>query len=164
MAVRAVSRMEIIESLIIIYSLHEKSKFEGLEIGCLQGEFDRYLLRKFDNLYMTSIDPFPQLEDVHNNTTDYSDRFRLVLKRSDDAFFAGSKYDFIFIDGDHSYEQTKRDIVKYTPYVRPGGLMTGHNYDQYIAGFHPGVKRAVDEIFGNRVNFVNSDVTWWVKI
>ena len=35
--------------------------------------------------------------------------------------------DFLFIDGDHSYEGAKRDFEMYLPLVRPGGLVALHD-------------------------------------
>jgi len=52
--------------------------------------------------------------------------------------------DFIFIDADHSYEHCKQDIELWSPKVRPGGMISGHDYQDLF----PGVIRAVDESFG----------------
>ena len=41
--------------------------------------------------------------------------------------FAGSKIDFAFIDGDHSYEGVKADFLQYGPLVRPGGVIAFHD-------------------------------------
>lgn len=49
--------------------------------------------------------------------------------------------DLIFIDGNHSYESCRKDIAAWTPHVRPGGILCGHDYCDAC----PGVKRAVDE-------------------
>lgn len=35
--------------------------------------------------------------------------------------------DFLFVDGDHSYEGVKRDFELYSAYVRPGGLIAFHD-------------------------------------
>ena len=35
--------------------------------------------------------------------------------------------DFLFIDGDHSYEGVKRDFLDYSPFVKPGGLVGFHD-------------------------------------
>lgn len=35
--------------------------------------------------------------------------------------------DFLFIDGDHSYEGVKADYEKYSPFVRKGGLIAFHD-------------------------------------
>jgi predicted O-methyltransferase YrrM len=39
----------------------------------------------------------------------------------------GAEIDFLFIDGDHSYEGVKRDYEMYGPLVRPGGLIAFHD-------------------------------------
>lgn len=170
MPIQKINHEEIIASLIITHGLFDKSNnlsapmFYGLEIGCLRGEFDRYLLNKFSNLHMTSIDPTPIFKDVRTNIQDYDERFTLIQLKSDEVKFINREFDFIFIDGDHSYEQNKKDIERFIGLVKPGGFISGHNYDQYIEGIHPGVKKSVDEIFGNKVKFLNSDVTWWVSL
>jgi predicted O-methyltransferase YrrM len=56
----------------------------------------------------------------------------------------GRDIDFLFIDGDHTYEGVKQDWEMYSPLVRPGGLIAFHdvagNYDDTQ------VKRHWDEI------------------
>jgi hypothetical protein len=54
--------------------------------------------------------------------------------------------DLAFIDGDHSYEQVKQDILTWKRKVRRGGLLAGHDYN---AAF-PDVMRAVNETLANR--------------
>jgi predicted O-methyltransferase YrrM len=49
---------------------------------------------------------------------------------------SGRELDFLFIDGDHSYEGVKQDFEMYSPMVRKGGLVAFHE----IAG--PGGERA----------------------
>jgi predicted O-methyltransferase YrrM len=39
----------------------------------------------------------------------------------------GYKLDFLFIDGDHSYEGVKKDFEMYSPLVRSGGLIAFHD-------------------------------------
>ena len=56
--------------------------------------------------------------------------------------FEDGELDFVFIDGEHSYEAAKADIKAWWPKVRSGGLFVGHDYDRQR---FPGVCRAVDE-------------------
>lgn len=42
-------------------------------------------------------------------------------------FWAGAKIDFLFIDGDHSYEGVKADFENYYPLVREGGIIGFHD-------------------------------------
>ena len=39
----------------------------------------------------------------------------------------GSNIDFLFIDGDHSYQAVKRDFELYSPLVRKGGIVAFHD-------------------------------------
>jgi predicted O-methyltransferase YrrM len=39
----------------------------------------------------------------------------------------GEPADFLYIDGDHSYEGVRRDFEDYAPFVRPGGLVALHD-------------------------------------
>ena len=80
----------------------------------------------------------------------------LVAKQTLDAVFADSHkdetkaelqkvmaergvalVDYLFIDGDHSYEGVKSDFEKYSPLVRPGGIVAFH--DVAIDRKHPEV-------------------------
>lgn len=57
--------------------------------------------------------------------------------------------DFVFLDANHTYEEVKKDILLWTPKVRAGGFVSGHDY----GGIRDrngqwGVARSVHEIFG----------------
>jgi len=39
----------------------------------------------------------------------------------------GRQLDFLFIDGDHSYEGVKADFETFAPFVKPGGLVAFHD-------------------------------------
>lgn len=39
----------------------------------------------------------------------------------------GEKLDFLFIDGDHSFEGVKLDYIMYSPFVRKGGIIALHD-------------------------------------
>lgn len=66
--------------------------------------------------------------------------------------------DFILIDGDHSYEGVRQDIIDYYPLLRPGGIMLFHDYLPQLNEanmpsiyFHhgdkePGIRQAVNEL------------------
>ncbi len=55
--------------------------------------------------------------------------------------------DVLFIDADHSYQATLADIKAWLPKVKSGGVLCGHDYGDLF----PGVKQAVDEMFGEAV-------------
>ena len=91
-------------------------------------------------------------------------------------------FDFIFIDGDHTYEIVKQDILNFSKKLKSNGILCGHDCggliddfessiinenlisgafknSQYPSGIHPGVIKGVSEIFGS-----NNSLTIWSKI
>lgn len=53
--------------------------------------------------------------------------------------------DFVYIDANHAYSYIKEDIKVWTPKVKTGGLVSGHDYGNKRFG----VTQAVDEAFSN---------------
>jgi predicted O-methyltransferase YrrM len=66
-----------------------------------------------------------------------------ITGRSEEVF-AGFNWeiDFLFIDGDHSYVACKRDLVNWSPFVKRGGHIALHDYNNE---HWPGVVQATDE-------------------
>lgn len=162
------TRMEVIaEKLAALYGASNPDmRLHGLEIGCLNGDFDVWLLEKYPNMRITSIDPHPNdivLYRMLNDKPKIAERFRLIKSTSDDAIkYLERIYHFVFIDGEHSYEQTRRDILNYWQIVKKGGLLAGHNFEEFENCSHPGVAPAVNEIFG-KGNFILGDDITWIK-
>lgn len=84
---------------------------------------------------------------------------RPMMMPSMDAarIFRDETADLVFIDADHRYEAVLEDIRGWLPKVRSGGIICGHDY-----GGHPGVVRAVNEVFEGKANRAPSCV-WWVE-
>jgi len=59
---------------------------------------------------------------------------------------AGQKIDFLFIDGDHTYEGVKKDYEQYSPLVRPGGALAFHDVAWNAPGCACEVYRFWDEV------------------
>jgi predicted O-methyltransferase YrrM len=67
----------------------------------------------------------------------------------------GADFDLVFIDADHSYEGCRGDIGAYLPLVKPGGIISGHD-------FHwPGVERAARELLAPVQR--GPDSIWWAR-
>jgi predicted O-methyltransferase YrrM len=130
----------------------------GAEIGVLAGWTHWYLLDKRPELSMIAVDSWQTrsgscvygdaeriaaAQATFNATSKrYGSRSRVI---NEDSISAAAQVedgslDFVFIDGDHTYEACKRDIIAWLPKVKDGGWITGHDYHEF-----PGVKKAVDE-------------------
>lgn len=60
------------------------------------------------------------------------------------ARLADGELDFVYVDGDHTYEAVLADLDVYAPKVKPGGLLAGDDYG-VVGWWEDGVTRAVDE-------------------
>jgi predicted O-methyltransferase YrrM len=69
--------------------------------------------------------------------------------------------DFVYIDGNHSYEYVKQDIANYYPLVKQGGIIGGHDYFPYP---RTGVCQAVNEFVQQRgrIEFYAVFPDWWI--
>jgi hypothetical protein len=158
----------------------------GAEIGVFHGSMSVSLLERTD-LSLVMVDSWQgggasyvgdsadfhaglsqETQDYHfatakRRTGIFGDRARIIRKASLEAAkdIADGSLDFVFIDADHSYEGCKADIAAWMPKLKPGGLLSGHDYD------HPdfekfGVKRAVDEL-GLDVE-LGDNLTWFIQL
>lgn len=162
----------------------------GVEVGVFRGALSRYLLRKgVDRLFM--VDnwlPADEQPKHYKETRDYcaglapdeaaanealarqvaaaSGGRAVVLKMSSvDAArqINDGSMDFVFLDGDHSYEGLKADIAAWLPKVRKGGWIGGHDIDNPEPPFDfTGVRKAVDEAFPGGVD-ADENFTWFVR-
>ncbi len=62
----------------------------------------------------------------------------------------GRLIDFLFIDGDHTYEGVKQDFSMYAPLVRPGGIIALHDIVAHPIELHCEVDRFWNELRTNR--------------
>ena len=63
------------------------------------------------------------------------------------------KIDFLWIDGDHSYQGVKRDIKDWLPLVKKNAIICFHDYRD-----EPGVKKAVDELrAAGEIRFIKTE-------
>lgn len=115
------------------------------EVGVRDGRTSFHLLEHCANLELTAID----LEVYKFYTPEVAERYgkRLRVLQGNSSQVADliedASLDLVFIDADHSYEGVCKDILAYTPKLKPSGLLTGHDIDFF------GVNRAVKELIGN---------------
>ena len=103
--------------------------FEVLEIGLDVGISARCFL-EFPQIHLTSVDSGDVSGGVkHIEEWGWNNRWTFKHVKSDFFFLTNDKkFDIIFIDGDHSYEQTKKDIYGSWNCLEEGGLLVGHDY------------------------------------
>lgn len=71
----------------------------------------------------------------------------------------GRTFDLVFIDGDHRGQYVREDIALARTILRPGGILSGHDYD---CTDWPEVKPAVCEALGYEPAVVK--YIWWTEV
>jgi predicted O-methyltransferase YrrM len=93
-----------------VISLDFHFSFLGKVYGALQKPLLRKFVRNGKSLFLLRQDShLPETEQVVRN----------ILK--------DNELDFLFIDGDHTYEGVRADFTMYSPLVREGGLIAFHD-------------------------------------
>jgi predicted O-methyltransferase YrrM len=161
------------------YYLNTTIPLMGLEIGTMQGVGAENLLSKLPTLTLHGVDPYSEYKDwcgsvfhkdnkfkleAQSRLEQFGSRFILHKKTSDDALndFHDAYFDFIFIDGLHTYGQVLQDCRNYYPKLKTGGVCAGHDYGPQI----PDVVKAVDQFaseVGKTVIPFHDNAWYWIK-
>jgi hypothetical protein len=153
----------------------------GLELGVARAETTYYLLENCPNIKMYfCVDPWLPYMDWNGmitnqliadmklaaltNLSHFPDRVIVVQENSADAEkgVPDDTLDFIFIDGDHSFEAAYFDITTYWPKVKKGGLFAGHDagmrtVDDALAKFRQ------ENNITTPIRFCENQCWYWVK-
>ena len=152
----------------------------GVEIGVYKGITFKYLIEKCSQLKLTGVDVFyddrewlkwdeqstEKLEKTtpvawYHDLIKFCDKFKPRAKLIRDftnkahVNFKNNSLDFIFIDAGHTYKDVAEDIDLWTPKVKTGGLISGHDINVLD------VKKAVAE--RNPMFNESPDNVWWWK-
>ncbi len=139
----------------------------GAEIGVWKGDFSKLLVRRVRPAELHLIDPWIHVTDASYSQAWYGRAGQDEMDATYESVvaklgghsgvtihretsvkaaqsFADAHFDWLYIDGDHTYEAVKADLLAWVPKVKAGGLVI---CDDYVEGqwFEGGVKRAVDE-------------------
>lgn len=153
-----------------------------VEIGTWKGRSARAIGDNLcDGSYLWCIDAYDTRSDLidsitrgdlvwseaQSNLGDLVARARVLMRRFDSLTaakslaHAGTKADFVFIDGSHDYESVRDDIRTWMPLLRDEkSVLCGHDY-----GVYEGVGQAVREAFGNGAKTVKivKGTSIWVR-
>ena len=129
-----------------------------LEIGTNQGQTTQIIADNFPDLQIITCDPGDQIADGQRNEHQSGEHLpqseigarvagyknvQIIKKAFTDIDWTGQTFDFIFIDGDHSYEAVLQDTRLAATLVNHPGVLAWHDVDN---GAVPGVKKALEEM------------------
>lgn len=131
----------------------------GAEIGVFCGVNARTLCEANPHLHLYAVDPWAvspgymeQKNDAKVMEAAYQEAqvrlapYRVTFLRMDSQSAAtrvpDGSLDFVYIDGNHTYEAVTRDLQCWVPKVRKGGIVSGHDFLTKLKR-HIDVERAV---------------------
>lgn len=146
------------------------SNLQLCEIGSYSGESTIIFAQEFRSViaidpWMDNYDPsdaacqcasFAEVETAFDARIRPYSNIRKMKATSDAAFqeLRTDTFDVVYIDGLHTYDQVRRDILNYRQITT--GVMAGHDFNPVD---WPGVHRAVTEIFGDKIQTF-MDTSW----
>ncbi len=168
----------------LIQFLRDRQHQVGAEIGIFEGDTTYGLLSNLEDIdTLFCIDMWTRYRDFEQSTpkkkgrvatADLSESKKIFLKKvepwwdklviiHDDSLCAASsvvdsQLDFVFIDACHAHDYVLGDIIAWTPKVRVGGVILGHDYVEK-PGY--GVKTAVKAAFGKNFDVDNKSRIWY---
>lgn len=147
----------------------------GVEIGTLQARNAYSIMQYLDIKHLYLIDPYiiydddvtayknrnKDLEKAQQRMIKYKNNITFIKKTSIEAFNdVPSNLDFVYIDGNHSYEYVKKDIELYYPKIKPGGVIGGHDFKAHTIGV---VKACLEFVEKNKLKIDGYEYDWWVQ-
>ena len=123
---------------------------KGAEIGVEEGLYSEVLCGTNPGLELYCVDAWKAYKDYREHVTQskidtiYENakkrlqkyNVKLIKKFSMDAVkdFEDDSLDFVYIDGNHTYQYVLDDITEWSKKVRKGGIVAGHDFrrDKYI--------------------------------
>lgn len=159
----------------------------GLELGVFEGEYAKAILDACPDLILYLLDCWQEqpehiyTDQLNSSNTIQAERISKTIKNTINDyhrvrlikgffnefcdFFPDNFFDFIYVDGNHSYEFVKKDLKNWYPKVKKGGLFSGHDYVQGFYGPNNstpfGVKSAVDEFAKeNSIEVFSTNENW----
>jgi len=154
----------------------------GVEIGTCRAESTNWLLSECLNIKkLHTIDPFEEFIDwcgeinsevisrseeiAHLNLKDFADeRINIIKNTSNNVFetFEDDSLDFVFIDGDHSYQGVLDDLTNWYGKVKDGGVVSGH--DLWLDDVQKALRQfAQDQKLDLEISSLENQAWYWIK-
>ena len=164
-------------AILYIKEVMNDKKLCGAEIGVASGVHAEDIMNMLNMKKLYLIDPYEPFVQVGRLRTDYmadkdtaalrlkrfGDKVEFIYQSSDEAGpLIPNGLDFVYIDGNHTYEYVKNDIETYYPKIRDHGVLSGHDFSRAYNG---DVIRAVVE-FASKHNLkleIGSGADWFLQ-
>lgn len=112
-----------------------------LEIGVYQGLTTGLFFESNPDANVVAIDPRNRLELFYKNYPEFQKQFTYINEKSQDVDISNHSYDFILVDGDHSYQSAREDIFKSLECLAPGAVLAIDDFNM------SGVAQAIQDLY-----------------
>ncbi len=156
----------------------------GAEIGVYQGENAKSILKTLNIKTLYLIDSYELNEEkekpykitgeaiAKKRLKKYEDKVVWIKKMSKHAVedIDDNSLDFIYIDGNHSYEGAKIDLEKYYLKLKKQGVLAGHDIDlggrlilisQELKDTDGVAEAVVEFVNENKLQLYINQMDWW---
>mmetsp|Transcript_95018 Transcript_95018/g.307434 ORF Transcript_95018/g.307434 Transcript_95018/m.307434 type:complete len:426 (+) Transcript_95018:59-1336(+) len=141
------------------------------EVGVEAANTSQRLVERNPSLSYIGVDPYVNNDgvyaDVVRRLTPYMQQGRYVLHRKTSLEAAllveDASLDLIFLDARHDYEAVEQDIIAWRPKVRPGGVLSGHDFSWMFPTVAMAVYAAVTETPEKTIHLA-PDGMWWFNL
>lgn len=134
---------------LIYWKLLTSFKFKKfLEIGVYQGLTTGLFFETNNDAEVLAVDPAGKLSLFYNLYPEHKNNLTFINEKSEDAKIPDGLYDFILIDGDHSYEPAIHDIKSCLPRMSNNSILALDDYKL------DGVQRAISDLHNMNTDWV----------
>lgn len=145
----------------------------GAEIGIYTGGNAKSILQTLNIKKLYLVDAYKSYEGyvgkrfeeaerkAINNVSFWKNKVKFIKKMSADAINEIPKLDFIYIDGNHTYEYIKQDLENYFGKIKQGGIMAGHDF--YFENSDV-IKAVIEFCSEKKLKLFVGDKDWWVVL
>jgi hypothetical protein len=146
---------------------------KAVEIGSYSGEGTVVIAKHFKEVL--AVDPWMNGYDINDVASQQCpmkfvfEAFQERTKPLGNVLFSRGKsldalefvntesLDLVYVDGDHRYEAVVADLKGWTPKVRKGGIIAGHDWS------FKAVQKALSEVFGHKEVTLFQGDSWALK-
>lgn len=164
---------------------NKQKKLIGVEIGVQNGVHAKSILENLSIKKLFLVDPYYKYKKYGRG--DGNDNWAITMSQSDfntmfiktlrylnkyknayfihttsetaSLIFFADELDFVYIDGNHSYDFVTQDMNLWFPKIKKNGVIGGHDYDSS----QPSVVKAVDDwVKKNKQKLYFYGNDWWI--
>ena len=128
----------------LIKIFNQAGYHKGAEIGVAYGKFSAHMCKYIPGIELICVDPWityqknPRATDQKSHNENFmraqrsmkghNVKFRKMFSLQALRGVEDESLDFVYIDGNHTFDYVMTDIIVWAQKVRPGGVVSGHDY------------------------------------